>query len=426
MTPPLVIGIDLGTSGARAVVADEAMTVVRQSVAKLSDHGDDLRNPAVWWSAVEAALISALEYTDRPRIAAIAVDGTSGTVLPVDASGAPLAAPLMYNDAVPDAALLERIAPLIPATSAAHSSTSGLAKALHFQAVPGVARILHQADWIASQFCRRFGWTDANNALKTGYDPVMGRWPGWIPATGMDIRLLPQVVEPGRPVARITRDIARHFGLPADTVIVAGTTDGCASFLATGASHPGDGVTALGSTLTLKLLSNEPIFAPHYGVYSHKVLGMWLAGGASNTGGKVLSSFFERPEIETLSLEMDAGQPTDLNYYPLLQAGERFPISDPHLLPRLTPRPDDDSKFLQGLFEGIAEIEALGYRRLAELGAPALRSLRSVGGGAPNVAWTAIRQSKLGVPFASVRSSEAATGAARLALAGLKQAGLAA
>jgi hypothetical protein len=38
------------------------------------------------------------------------------------------------------------------------------------------------------------------------------------------------------------------------------------------------------------------------------------------------------------------------------------------------------------MLEGIAGIEALGYRRLKELGAPALRSVRSVGGGARNPA----------------------------------------
>ena len=50
--------------------------------------------------------------------------------------------------------------------------------------------------------------------------------------------------------------MAAQLGLPADTAIVAGTTDGCAAFLASGASEPGDGVTSLGTTLTLKLLSD--------------------------------------------------------------------------------------------------------------------------------------------------------------------------
>lgn len=420
MSGSLVIGIDLGTSGARAVVADTSMAIFAQSASPLSAHGANPRDPAAWWSAVQAALAGALRDIDRSQVRAIAVDATSGTVLPVDAAGTPLAEPLMYNDAAPDSALLEQAAQHIPPESAAHGETSGLAKALYFQDTAGIAGILHQADWIAGQLCGRFDWTDANNALKTGYDPVAARWPHWIAATGIKATLLPRVLEPGQAVAAITPAIATQFDLPQTAVVVAGTTDGCASFLATGADKPGDGVTALGSTLTLKLLSDKPIFAPDYGIYSHKVLGMWLAGGASNTGGKVLASFFDAPAIAELSSGIDADRPTGLDYYPLQQAGERFPLNDPRLAPRLDPRPTDDRQFLQGLLEGIASIEALGYRRLSELGAPALRSIRSVGGGAANPAWTAIRQRKLNVPFENVHSGEAAAGAARLALAGLQ------
>jgi sugar (pentulose or hexulose) kinase len=66
--------------------------------------------------------------------------------------------------------------------------------------------------------------------------------------------------------------------------------------------------------------------------------------------------------------------------------------------------------------EGIARIEALGYQRLADLGGPALGTVRTVGAGARNAAWTAIRRRTLGVDLTIARSEEAATGAAMLAL----------
>jgi D-ribulokinase len=47
------------------------------------------------------------------------------------------------------------------------------------------------------------------------------------------------------------------------------------------------------------------------------------------------------------------------------------------MVPRDTPRPDDDAEFLHGLLEGIAGIEAMAYRRLAELGAPGLKAVFS-------------------------------------------------
>ena len=58
----------------------------------------------------------------------------------------------------------------------------------------------------------------------------------------------------------------------------------------------------------------------------------------------------------------------------------------------------------------------MAYERLSELGAPALASIRTVGGGASNPVWSAMRQRKLEVPARPVLSLEAAFGTALLAL----------
>lgn len=421
---PLVIGIDIGTSGARAVAMRPDFSIAGQSAVRLDRFGQNPRDPSGWWQAVQAALAELLSSIDRAAVRAIAVDGTSGTLLPVDATGRPLAEPLMYNDKVADADILAAIARKAPEASAAHGATSGLAKALRFQHLPDVAAVLHQADWIAGNLSGHFAVSDENNALKTGYDVEARRWPDWIAATGMRMDLLPDVVEPGDVTGTLTAAAAELFGLPRDVVVGAGTTDGCASFLATGATSAGDGVTALGSSLTIKILSDRPISAPRFGIYSHRLGDAWLAGGASNSGGKVLAQHFPLARIIELSAKIDPTTETGLDYYPLSTAGERFPIADPALPPRLAPRLADDADYLKAMFEGMAAIEALGYRRLVELGAPALTSVRSVGGGAANAAWTAIRRRKLGVDFLPTLSDEAAAGTARLALKGASKAGL--
>lgn len=420
----LVIGVDIGTSGARAVAMAPDGAVVASGAARLSAFSDDHRDPVGWWKAVQAALGDVLAAVDRGAIRAISIDGTSGTMLPVAADGAPLARPMMYNDPVADGAILAAIATHAPKESAAHGATSGLAKVLTFQSVPGVFRVIHQADWLAGHFTGLYDVSDENNALKTGYDPVARCWPEWIEKTGARAGLLPEVLPAGEPVATISPSAAEAFGLSHEVVVVAGTTDGCASFLATGADRPGDGVTALGTTLTVKVLSDRPLFAPEYGLYSHRIGDMWLAGGASNTGGVVLAAFFTAEQIQALSARIDPAGENGLDYYPLTKPGERFPIADPALAPRLTPRPDDDAVFLQGIFEGIAGIECLAYERLTSLGGPKLGSIRTVGGGAKNAVWSAIRARRLGVPFLTVRSEEAAAGTARLALMGARQAGV--
>ncbi|TKB63949.1 MAG: carbohydrate kinase, partial [Mesorhizobium sp.] len=155
-TGPLAIGIDIGTSGARAVAMRPDFSIAAHSAIALERFGLNGRDPAIWWEAVGATLAELLKCIDRAAVRSIAIDGTSGTLLPVDAAGRPLAEPLMYNDKVADDTILTAIAGAAPATSAALGVTSGLAKALSFQHLPGVATVLHQADWIAGQFSGRF------------------------------------------------------------------------------------------------------------------------------------------------------------------------------------------------------------------------------------------------------------------------------
>jgi D-ribulokinase len=414
-----VIGIDVGTSGVRAAaLADNGATVGSAAVA-MTAFGD-ATTPAAWWNCVRAVISELGSSCDLSRVRALAVDGTSGTMLAVDRFGEPVGPARMYDEPCDDDT--RAIAEYAPAESAARGATSALACVLMMQGRPNVRHMLHQADWISGKLSGRFDRSDWNNALKTGYDPVAARRPEWIERTGADLEKLPVVLEPGSAIGQVNAE-AVGLGIPESAIVHAGTTDGCASFLATGASEAGDGVTALGSTLVVKLLSDHPIFAPEFGIYSHRIGSTWLAGGVSNTGGKVIDQFFSRDRLATLSACLDPETPTGLSYYPLLKPGERFPIDDPKLPPRLEPRPEDDTTFFQAILEGVAEVEALAYRKLAELGAPRLRSVRTVGGGAANSAWTRIRERKLGVPFKHAESQEVCAGVARLALQNLRNSG---
>ena len=352
---------------------------------------------------------------DPLDVAAISVDGTSSTILAVTDAGDVVAEPMMYNDPVSDPAIVSTISENGPDTSAAHGASSGLSRSLFLQHAAGCERLVHQADWVSGQLSGRFDRSDENNALKTGYDPVARCWPAWLDATGIDRTKLPVVHEPGSVTGSAGGGLARRLGLRPETAVVAGTTDGCASFLATGAKAPGDAVTALGTTLTIKLLCDNPIFSPESGIYSHRIGNRWLAGGASNTGGNVIAAHFTGTEIDEYSNDLDPLTRTGLDYYPLTKPGERFPHNDSAFQPRMTPRPADGATFFKAILEGITAVEILGYQKLQELGAPKPRTMRTVGGGAGNATWTAMRQDRLAIPFEAVLSEEAAMGTALLA-----------
>jgi sugar (pentulose or hexulose) kinase len=415
------LGIDFGTSGCRAVAINTAGEVLAQAQTPLpapEKHGAEMsQDPAQWWPALTRVLKDILATVNGKTVRALAVDGTSTTLLLCDAQGRPLTPALLYNDrrAVAQAA---RIAARAPQQTAVHGPTSSLAKLLWLQdhGLAGqAAHALHQADWIAGRLTGVYGHSDYHNCLKLGYDAERRAWPAWLADLGVHTALLPQVHAPGEFLGALHPDVAARLGLPPATQVCAGTTDGVAAFLAAGAGAPGHGVTSFGSTLVLKLVSERPVFSAAHGVYSHRLGRYWLAGGASNSGGAVLAQFFSAEELRALTPLLKPDVPTGLDYYPLPDIGERFPLSDPALKPRLEPKPADRIVFLQGLLEGIARIEARGYELLTELGAPRLTALWTTGSGAQNVAWERIRARVLKVEMRHARSGQAAYGSALLA-----------
>jgi sugar (pentulose or hexulose) kinase len=421
------LGIDVGTSGCRACVIDDQAGILAEAAvglpAPLARDGGSEQDGELWWQALCRLLDDLSRLTPMAGIAAISLDGTSSTLLCCRDDGSPMGPALMYNDARATAEAA-RIAGIAPATSGAHGASSSLAKLLFLQSqglTADAAHALHQADWLLGRLAGRYGVTDENNVLKLGYDPVQRCWPDWLDALDVDRRLLPRVVPPGRATGMLDDRWRQRWGFSESTHIVSGTTDSTAAFLATGA-RPGEAVTSLGSTLVLKVYTDRPVFEPRYGIYSHRLGEFWLAGGASNSGGTVLRQYFSPGEIETFTRQLRPSVPTGLDYYPLPATGERFPENNPSLSPRLQPRPPQDAVFFQGILEGIAAIEARGYRLLEQLGAPYPTRVHTTGGGAGNTGWQAIRQAALGVPVIAAQHQQAAFGAALLARQGMEQA----
>jgi D-ribulokinase len=418
------LGIDFGTSGARAMVVDENAHVRAEArypfehsnVSVEKCHSTSLQNS---WEKALLSLLEAIPRELRREIKAIAMNGTSSTVLLCDEAGKPVDVPLLYNDGR-GAVMIEQLKDIAPPNHTVLSATSSLVKLLWMSQLPSFSQasyFLHQADWLAFLLHGQLGISDYHNALKLGYDVEKLRYPEWLQKLDIKIQL-PKVFVPGTAIAELKPEIATQFDFRPDCVVCVGTTDSIAAFLASGAKSPGEAVTSLGSTLVLKLLSRTRVEDARYGIYSHRLGDLWLTGGASNTGGAVLRQFFTSHELESLSQNIDSSKASKLDYYPLLKPGERFPINDPNLPPQMEPRPENDVEFLHGLLESIGRIEAKGYGLLQELGADRLSRVYTAGGGATNPAWTAIREHLLQVPVTCSVNAEAAYGTALLAMRG--------
>lgn len=412
MVDNFYLGFDFGTSGVRAITINQE----RQCTDVIKIKSSHCENFSRWEEALWQVFVQ-LPLHIKKNLRAIALSGTSSTVLLCDETGKPLTNPLWYNDNR-GKTILPQLREFVPANHLTLSATSSLAKLYWWYQQPIFNQahyFLHQADYLGFLLHGKLGISDYHNALKLGYDVEKLTYPQWLKNQPFS-SILPIIKHPGETVAPIMTNISKKFNINSQCVIKTGTTDSIAAFLASGVKTKGEAVTSLGSTLVLKLLSDRKIDDSRYGIYSHRLGRLWLTGGASNTGGAVLKHFFSEQELQELTHYINPNKLLNYHYYPLINKGDRFPINDPELNPKLVPKPKNPILFLQGILEGIADIEQKGYELLQNLGATSLTKVYTAGGGSVNEQWRQIRELKLNVPVIKSPHTEACYGVALLAM----------
>ena len=424
----VLIGIDVGTSGVRAVAAGVTGIVLSESKTALSSirSADGVvheQDPRDWWWAVCESIKATLDRLSHPfsqfEIGGIAVTSTSGTLVLADSIGRPLRLAILYDDT--------RAASLAGQFNAGEDSTimrlnasQSLAKAAWVrQNEPAVwdqvSYILHPADWLTSQLTGEFGVSDTSNVLKLGYDPDKKAWNKAVERVGIASEQLPSVVSPGQKIGSVCNWAARETGLPAETPVLAGATDGMASLVASGASRFGDANTTLGTTLVWKVLAkHQPPMVK--GVYCHlHPSGAWVPGAASNTGPGSLRA--EDPTIPAVEMDCLASPslPTDLVCYLLPGTGERFPFEKSDARSFLEREPKNRDEGYAAQLQSIAFVERWGYEILERCGVPISDIVFSTGSAAKSPILSQLRAEILNRTVARCEHPDAAFGACILA-----------
>ena len=164
----LFLGIDIGTGGVRACAVNSQGDIHGIASAALPpprQDGDLIdQDPELWWQAAVTAILKLGQTVDLAGVERIAVDGTSGTLLLINAAGQPRSLGLMYNDA---RAAVEsaRIAEVAPTESGAHGRSSALAKLLHL--VNGAMSMVHAMRFIKQTGSRAASGAATVSAMKT-------------------------------------------------------------------------------------------------------------------------------------------------------------------------------------------------------------------------------------------------------------------
>ena len=430
---PVWCGIDVGTSGVRAVIVGERGEQFGEGTAALpSGHRDGVRHeqsPLKWWDALVTAVRDALAQADGAVcVEALSLDATSGTLVVEDADGAAVGPALMYDDA-----RAAEYAPRVRQAGAALwdelgyriQSSWSLPKILwllEHDAVPVGGRIAHQGEHLLRRLAGVPVPTDTSTALKSGLDTRAAAWP-WplLNELGVAQGLLPEVVLPGREIAVVGAAAAVATGLRAGTPIKAGMTDGCAAQIAAGALTPGSWSSALGTTLVVKGATLDPVRDPSGAVYCHRHPdGGWLPGGASSSGAGAIAAAFpghDKAAFEALSAAADRLVPFPGVTYPLTGTGERFPFAAAQAHGLLAAEATGPESRFAALCQAIAYVERLAYDVLGSLGADVSGPVALSGSAARNSWWNQLRTDVLGRPTLLPASVQAATGAAVLAAA---------
>ncbi len=406
-TTAVVLGLDVGTGGVRALAATPDGAVLAEAQAAVSDrrgrppiHEQD---PVEWWSATCSTLSRVTkdlrQVTPLEKILGIAVTSTSGSLVLADAAGQPLRPAILYDDGR-GASIAEELNRRLPPEAAQFNASYSLVKAAWVrQQEPDTwaqtRHVLHPADWLAGKLTGQFDTSDDSNALKLGYNPETGCWSEAVAIVNIPRETLPKVVRPGARLGNVCARASEETGLTQGTPVFAGATDGMAGLIASGAREPGQANTTLGSTIVWKVLSRNRLTATA-GIYCHRhPSGLWAPGAASNTGPGSLR--WEGLGVAPAELDGMAAQhlPTLNLCYLLPSRGERFPFLSTAAETFYEGRHVSPPQAYAAQLQSLAFAERWGYERLEECGAPVGGEVFTTGSAAASPVLMQLRASVL-------------------------------
>jgi xylulokinase len=342
----VALGLDIGTSSARAVVATDAGDVLGAGTAKYpliaSRPGEAEQEPADWWRGAVAATQAALLEARTDAVDGIGLSGQMHGAVLVDADLEPLRPALLWCDsraaedaaAVTDAAgrqALLAMAGNVPMAGFTGPQLRWLDRA---GALSAARWAICAKDFVRARMTGEVA-TDPSDASGTGLFGLDGHWSVELAALyGVDDALLAPVVESGAPAGRLTAAAADVLGLPEGTPVAAGAADNAAAALGCGVIAPGDMLISLGTSGTIVIPVPEPLVDPTGSchVFRHAVEDTWYSMPVVLDAGGALAwwqTLTGRP-MEELAAAASATPPGSdgVVMVPFL-SGRRMPVADP-------------------------------------------------------------------------------------------------
>lgn len=445
-----LIGLDVGTTGCKAIVFDAAGSILSQASREYS-----ILTPQPSWAEQDAERVWTLACDtlreavsknpgESPRAMALSVQGEA--VIPVDAEGRALRHAILGMDTRTvdeNRWLVDQFGAetLFARTGMPVHTINTLPKLLWLKRhEPAVWAQAHQFLLYEDFFLRRLsGRAIISHCLASRtqmYDLSAGTWAGDLLDTcGIDPARLASLPVAGiEVIGSLRRDLAKELGLKGEVLLASGGHDQACAALGAGVIRDGLAMVSTGTAEVVEVAMRSPTLSDALrkggiSIYRHVVPGLYVAMTLNHSGGLLLRWFrdtFCRAELEQ-------ARRTGQDAYDLILAGSPQGPTGllvlPHFAGSGTPTLDtasrgavfgltfatDRAALAKGILEGLTFELRINLDLLRNSGI-VIDELRAVGGGARSPLWLQLKSDICRVPVRVPHVTEAAClGAALLA-----------
>ncbi|SFQ74009.1 xylulokinase [Donghicola eburneus] len=431
------LGLDLGTSGLRALLVDDQGAPIgsteRDYPLSHPHPGWSEQSPTDWIAALDSA-VKELRAT-HPQFAALRGIGVAGQMhgaTLLDADDTVLRPCILWNDSRShaEATVLDQ-APNVRRLSGNIVFPGFTAPKLEWvrthepEIYDRIAKVLLPAGYL-NLYLTGEHVSDMSDSAGTSWLDVGERtWSGELLTTGhMRLDQMPRLVEGTEAAGTLRPELAKRWGVSARVVVAGGAGDNAAAACGIGAMNEGQGFVSLGTSGVLLAARDGYAPAPETALHTfcHAVPGRWYQMGVMLSATDSLNWFSRitgsKPADLTAELGPTTQAPSGVKFQPYL-SGERTPHNDANVrgnfagLGAATSRCDMTRAILEGVAFGLRD----SFEALRSTNAH-FDELIAIGGGTRSIYWLSVIATALDIPIRVPSSGEfgAALGAARLGM----------
>ena len=356
MAEQVFLGLDVGTSGVKAILVSATGEVAASAITPLTlstpQPGWAEQDPAAWWDATLASIHAVRRARPDASIASVGISGQMHSSVFLDKGGIVIRPALLWCDGRTTAECAEITAAVggeeklrdLACNPALEGFT--LPKVLWLrkhepEAYARLATVLLPKDYIRYKLTGTLATEPSDASATLMYDTAHMRWSDEIlSAVGVSRSIVPDVGGSAEILGRVSKEAASLTALAEGTPVVGGGADNACGAAGVGATNPGEVVSSWGTSGTVLAPMSRPRVDPKLRAHTfcHVVPDTWYmmgvvlsAAGSFNWYREQFARELTDPNTAPMLLDKEAASVRPgaggVTFLPYLQ-GERTPHRD--------------------------------------------------------------------------------------------------